>query len=129
MQPVAALVRYMTHANRRDFLDCHWLLVAEEKTPELATLLISHEKKTNELVMELTKKKEAIEREAVIAGVNLESARKEFYDMVVKKKKKRGEMDTEELQVCALTVRVSLLASSAVFLFATALFISYVMVC
>jgi hypothetical protein len=63
-QDVAGIVRYMTHANRRDFLDGHWTMVAQEKTFGLSRLLLSRQKDNSKLLKKLRLDVLALERRA-----------------------------------------------------------------
>jgi hypothetical protein len=64
LQDVAGIVRYMTHANRRDFLDAHWTLVAQDKTFGLVQMLLSRKKANKKLLKKLKAEVASLERRA-----------------------------------------------------------------
>jgi hypothetical protein len=104
---VAALVRYMTHANRLDFLEVHWLLVAEEKMWGLAELLLDRQRQNSKLI---EKYRADVARVRVTAAAMkpedqeletfLTGAKDAFLKRSKQPKKRVGNLTTAEKEVC-----------------------------
>jgi hypothetical protein len=87
----------MTHANRCDFLDAHWMLVAEEKMWDMAELLLQRMKDNAQHVAKYQKEMADVRR---IAGdANLEAAAEAFLRRATMRKKAVTQLGKPEMQV------------------------------
>jgi hypothetical protein len=96
----------MTRANRRDFMDVHWLLVGEEKLWGLPALLLDRLKQTATKKAEYERQKMDMEREqkAAETPIDLDASKAAFLQRQAGLSAAPARLTLEEKQVgCAPT--------------------------